>query len=65
MSASFLYQSAKDVLKWNSLSPRRYIKTVMSIGAIYHLSEKQFQEYLNENVYLDMTLEDLKEQYNK
>ncbi len=65
MSVGFSYQSAKDVLKWNNLSPKQYVKTVMAVGSIYHLTDKQFEDYKNDSEYLEFTADELKEQYEK
>ncbi len=65
MSVGFLYQSAKDVLRWSRLSVSLYIKTVMAVGSIYHLTDKQFEDYKNENEYLEVSLEELEAFYEE
>ncbi len=42
MGVSFLYDSAKDVLKWNNLSIKDNINIIMRIGGMLHLSDKDF-----------------------
>ena len=59
MSASFLYESAKDVLKWSNLSRKKYISLVMRIGNLIHLEEQGFEELKNETEYLEVDEEDL------
>lgn len=63
MSVAYLYESAKDVLKWSNLDVKLYVKSVMSIGSIYHLSDKEFENYKNESEYLDISLEELEAFY--
>jgi len=45
MSAFFLYESAKDVLRWHNLSVKKYINTIMSIGTLYHLDDEGWNKY--------------------
>ena len=42
MSGAFLYESAKDTLKWHGLSVKEHIVTIMHIGTLYHLSDEDF-----------------------
>jgi len=56
----FIYQSAKDVLKWHNLSVKKHISVIMSIGNLYLLPEKQFEKYKNDNNYIGITKEELK-----
>ena len=42
MSGAFLYESAKDTLKWHGLSVKEHITTIMHIGTLYHLSDEDF-----------------------
>jgi hypothetical protein len=46
MSASFYYESAKDVLRWHKMSVKKYIKTVMNIGSMIYLDDKTFSSLL-------------------
>lgn len=55
----FVYESAKDVLKWNSLSVKEHIYAVMSIGNLLYLDDKGFDNFKNKNNYSDVTKEEL------
>ena len=63
MAISFLYQSAKDVLKWHNLSAKEYIKTVMRIGDYVGMDDKSFEKVLNSEEFMSVSLEDLKKAY--
>jgi len=65
MGSSYLYQSAKDVLKWNNLSVKDHIKTVMSIGQLVHLNDEQFEEVKNSSEFLEVDAEALRKLYDK
>jgi len=41
----FLYESAKDQLRWNNLSIKHYVKIIMQIGQILSISDKDFNKY--------------------
>ena len=45
MSASFLYESAKDVLKWHNLSVKEHINTVMQIGVLLNLDDEAWSKF--------------------
>ncbi|MCK5743630.1 MAG: hypothetical protein KAH30_02745 [Caldisericia bacterium] len=59
MGVSYVYQSAKDVLKWRNLSVREHIGTVMQVGNLVYLSDKAFDEITTENEFLEISKEDL------
>ena len=40
----FLYQSAKDQLKWNGLSVKAYLSLVMQIGTVMSLSDEDYHK---------------------
>ncbi len=42
----FLYQSAKDNIKWHKLDVKRYIQEVMYLGRMISLDEEKWQEFL-------------------
>jgi len=65
MGYSFLYDSAKDCLRWAGLSVKDNIKLVMSIGSLVHLKEETFSEVINENEFLEVSKEDLAKMYQK
>ncbi|MDM5264678.1 hypothetical protein PF327_10775 [Sulfurovum sp. XTW-4] len=44
MSVSFLYESAKDTLRWHRLSVQKHIGTVMSIGNMLFMDDKSYGE---------------------
>ena len=64
MSASFLYQSAKDVLGWHKLSIKEHIKTVMRIGDYINLPQKDFDRIRDEETFNRVTVDDLKKVLN-
>ena len=45
----FLYKSAKDAIKWEGLSVKRYIKLIMKIGRYISLSDERFAKVKNRN----------------
>jgi len=59
MSASFIYQSAKDSLKWHNMSIKDNIQTVMRIGVLLNLSNEDFENMKNDNEFLDVNLDEL------
>ena len=44
MTASFLYESAKDQLRWFDVSVKKNIGYVMQIGQIYHMDDEAFSK---------------------
>lgn len=40
----YLYDSAKDQVKWHGLSVKKYIKMVMKIGQIVVLKDEDYQK---------------------
>ncbi len=58
----FLYESAKDVLRWNNLSVKEYIKLIMYAGTMIFITDKEFNELNQEEVNLNMT--DLEDMYS-
>ena len=44
MGASYLYESAKDELKWVNLSIRDNIGHVMRVGSMYHMEDEAFSK---------------------
>ena len=38
----YLYQSAKDSIKWHKQKPKEFINLVMSIGRLVYLSDEDF-----------------------
>ena len=64
MGAAFIYESAKDVLRWNNLSVKEHINLVMRIGNYLNMSDKDFEDVKNKNEFLDITLEDLNRMYH-
>ncbi len=65
MSAGYHYESAKDVLRWEKLPVRSYAKFVMSIGALVHLSDDDFEKFKNRSEYVEVDLEQLKKMYEE
>lgn len=55
----FIYESAKDQLRWNGLSVKDHINTVMSIGNLLYLDDKKFEEVKDKNNFIEVTKEDL------
>ena len=45
MSAGFLYESAKDVLRWHNLSVKQHINTIMRIGTLTHLDDEAWVKF--------------------
>ena len=60
MGGSFVYQSAKDQLKYHNLSIKKHITAIIAIGNLYLLSEENFEKYKNDNNYIGITKEELK-----
>ena len=56
----FVYAVAKDVLKWNNLSPKKYILAIINIGNMYIMDDKAWGEYVAANNYVGITKEELK-----
>ena len=42
--AGFLYQSAKDQLKWNGLPVKAYLSLIMQIGTVMSLSDEDYHK---------------------
>ncbi|MCK5744477.1 MAG: hypothetical protein KAH30_07035 [Caldisericia bacterium] len=63
MGASYNYQSAKDVLKWNKVSIRDNINTVMRIGILVNMRDENFNDIVNENEFLEISKDDLDNMY--
>ena len=40
----YLYQSAKDSIKWHNLKPKDFINLIMSIGRLVYLSDEDFNK---------------------
>ena len=64
MSTSFLYQNAKDVLRWNNLSVKKHIGDIMRIGTFLFLSDEDFEEIKNKSKYTEIDIDQLKDIYN-
>ena len=43
----YLYDSAKDAIKWHKAKPKEYIKLIMAIGRLVYLSEDDFTKTMN------------------
>jgi len=63
MSASYLYESAKDVLKWHNLSVKDNIFDVMQIGNLIYLDDAKFESIKNSSEFIGVSVEDLEELY--
>jgi hypothetical protein len=59
LGGGFIYQSAKDQLKWNNLSAKKYISAIMSMGYLYLMPKDSFEKYKNDNNYIGITKEEL------
>ena len=57
----FVYNNAKDVLEWNDLSVKQHIKNLMTIGALYGMPDKDFIKFKNDNGFLEVSRDQLKE----
>ena len=44
MGASYIYESAKDELRWINLSVKENIGYVMRIGQMYHMEDEAFSK---------------------
>lgn len=64
MSSGFLYESAKDCLKWAGLSVEEHIRFIMSVGTHYCQSDEDFEKFKNDNEYLEVSVTDLEELFN-
>ena len=45
-ATGFLYESAKDNIKWKNLSIKKYISDIMFIGRMTVLSDEKWGEYM-------------------
>ena len=63
MSTSFLYESAKDVLKWNNMSIQKHIQDVMYIGRLIYMKDEDFEEVKNKREFLEVDINQLQEFY--
>jgi len=64
MSTSFLYQSAKDTLRWNNLSVKKHISDIMRIGRLIYMKDEDFEEVKNKSKYTEIDIDQLKDIYN-
>ena len=55
----FVYQSAKDQLRFNNLSIKKHISVMMIIGSLYTLPKEDWEKYKNDNNYIGITKEEL------
>lgn len=51
------------MLKWNNISSRDHIQTVMGIGNMIQLQDKDFEKLKDNNSFLDVTKEELEQFY--
>jgi len=58
---AFVYQSAKDQLKWNNLTVKNHISVIMLIGDLSNASKEDWEKYKTENNYIGITKEELDE----
>jgi len=42
----FLYDSAKDQLRWHDLSAKNHVRTIMRIGEVMALSDEDYESSL-------------------
>ena len=61
MAVTYLYESAKDVLKWLDVNVSEYVKTVMSVGNLVHLDDKDFNEVIADNDFIPFSAYDLEQ----
>jgi hypothetical protein len=59
MNIGFLYESAKDVLRYNNLKIMDHIKEVMQIGSLVYLDDENFDKIKNKNNSGNMSGDDL------
>jgi hypothetical protein len=59
VGGSFIYQSAKDQLRWHNISIKNYISDIMTIGNLFLLSDKDWETYKSDNNYIGITKEEL------
>lgn len=63
LSRAFLYESAKDNLKWNNLSEKEHIYTVMKIGEYRYFSDEDFAKLINSSSHLSVSEDDILSMY--
>jgi len=63
MASFYLYESAKDNLKWYNLRVKDYIHDVMQIGTLVNLSEESFNKLSSDEMFSGLTKEDIEEMY--
>ena len=65
MSVAFLYESAKDVLRWHNLSVKTHINEVMSIGSLIYLSDENYNKHRAKISEENSTTEDIDDAFAK
>jgi len=40
----YLYDSAKDAIKWSNLKPKHFVNLVMQVGQLVYLSDEDFDK---------------------
>ena len=52
-ATGYLYESAKDEIKWFGMRPKNYIRTIMRIGELVCLPDDGFEKAKVENVKME------------
>jgi len=59
----YLYQSAKDSIRWHNQKPKEFINLIMGIGNLRYLSDDEWNKLENENEILPVDAETLRNMY--
>ena len=65
MTAAFIYESAKDELRWGGISVKEHTGHIMQIGMMIHLDEKAFNEMSADMSFNEDHIKELYSEYRK
>ena len=63
MGASFLYESAKDNLKWMNISVKDHVQEVMQIGNLIFLSDENYEKHKAKSISETTSVKDMDEAF--